>query len=421
MNNKKTSFPWENRNITEQLAKSYALIKAKGHFVFTQIFDVKTEQADKNRPLDNALVSIKDLINVAGYKTRAGSKFLEATDIATQDAVAVQKLRAAGATLLGHTNMTELAFSGLGLNPHYGTPETPLYKGCIAGGSSSGGAVSVALGIVDIALGTDTGGSLRIPAAFCGVTGFKPSQNSVSREGCLPLSFSLDSIGPIAHNVSECECAWQVLSDVKTSSSVAKQAKLVIPTNFGFDNLDIEVKNAFQAMKLQLMQTEGITIEEKHLSFLDDYKTLPIWHFAAFEAKHYYEERFNFQWEQLDPRVASRLKRADHLQDGDFKATNVKREALIHRYAEEENNDILLLPTVAILPPRLSTIESNDDYDRINNLCLRNTSLANVLDGCSISMPYQHQGNHIGVMLIAANGDDTTLLSIAKKLELSFK
>jgi aspartyl-tRNA(Asn)/glutamyl-tRNA(Gln) amidotransferase subunit A len=415
-------FPWNQRDLTDQLIKSEHLIQSQGERVFTELFNSEESIAvndNREGSLKNAIVSIKDLFDVKGYKTRAGSIFLEATEPASEDAEAVKALRKAGAYFIGHTNMTELAYSGLGLNPHYGTPMSPLYQNeaRIAGGSTSGGAVSVALGIADIALGSDTGGSLRIPAAFCGVTGFKPTQSSVSRQGVQPLSDCLDSVGPIANTVAECELAWGVLANNEEETPVAEVAHFVIPTNFGLDQLDEEVKQAFMAIVDVLKKTPGVCVEEKALPFLDEYKTLPVWQFSAFEAMEYYSKHYQVDLNALDPRVASRLKRASTIDESQFLETCKQRESLIQRYQEEANNCVFLLPTVAVLPPKLDDLVNNEDYDRINLLCLRNTTLANVLDGCSVSLPYQHKGNFIGVMLTAANGEDKHVLSLAKWVE----
>jgi len=422
-----SKFPWEERDLAQQLTKSRKLIEHQASNVFTELFDV-TGHADGSESsnhlsnelyLKNAIVSVKDLFDVKGYKTKAGSIFLNDVDIASEDADAVKSIREAGAILLGHTNMTELAYSGLGLNPHYGTPITPLYENeeRIAGGSTSGGAVSVALKIADIALGSDTGGSLRIPSAFCGVTGFKPSQKSVSRKGSLPLSSSLDSIGPIASTVSECEIAWGIMSNAVVNNPVAEKAHFVVPSNFGLDSLDEKVKKAFTEVVNILKKTTGVQVEERSLPFLDSYKLLPVWQFSAFEAMNYYTENYNVDLDDLDPRVASRLKRANTIDEKQFLATCEQRKLLIERYETEEKGAVLLLPTVAILPPKLDQLITDEDYDRTNLLCLRNTTLANVLDGCSISLPYQYQGDHIGVMLTASNGDDNNLLSLSKLLE----
>src|SRR5438067_9320525 len=163
-------------------------------------------------PLDGAVVSIKDLFDVEGEPTRAGSTFLAHAPPAPQDAPVVRRLRAAGAVILAKTNMTEFAFSGVGLNPHYGTPGNPADRSRIPGGSSSGAAVAVADGMCEIAIGTDTGGSTRIPAALCGIVGFKPSQWRVPTQGAFPLSFTLDSVAPLARSVADCALAAAIMA-----------------------------------------------------------------------------------------------------------------------------------------------------------------------------------------------------------------
>src|SRR6266545_3162516 len=163
-------------------------------------------------PLDGAVVSIKDLFDVAGEPTRAGSTVLAAAPAVARDAPVVRRLRAAGAVIIAKTNMTEFAFSGIGLNPHYGTPGNPADRSRIPGGSSCGAAVAVADAMCETAIGTDTGGSTRIPAALCGIVGFKPSQWRLPTQGAFPLSFTLDSIGPMARNVADCALADAVMA-----------------------------------------------------------------------------------------------------------------------------------------------------------------------------------------------------------------
>ena len=214
--------------------------------------------------LKGLVISVKDLFDVKGYKTRGGSKFLEG-QIKIKDADCVALVRKSGGLLLGHTNMTELAYSGLGINPHYGTPDNPVYKGSIPGGSTSGGAVSIALNIADIAIGTDTGGSTRIPAAFTGITGFKPTQDNISRVGCLTLSSSLDSVGLMAKNVELCRLGYEVMKDKikprKTSN--VKDLNFIIPSNFGFENIEPDVELAFNSAKQKIIEKGYNIVEEE--------------------------------------------------------------------------------------------------------------------------------------------------------------
>ncbi|QUX94131.1 amidase [Marinomonas sp. CT5] len=410
-----STFAWQNRELITHWNKALDTVETKGAAVFTELFDYVEPQQG---PLNGAIISIKDLFQVQGYKTQAGSVFLD-DSLAQEDAEAVVALRKAGASLFGHTNMTELAYSGLGLNPHYGTPDNPINSGRITGGSTSGGAASVALGVADGALGTDTGGSLRIPAAFCGLTGFKPSQQTVSREGCLPLSNSLDSVGPIAKTAAECELLWQVMSGSALVSEVEKSAaadafRIVVPTNFGMNDLDPLVEDGFAA-KLAQLEAAGITIEHRFIEALESYKNLPVWQFSAFECQTFYGKNYDLDNAKIDPRVASRIARAKTINDEAFKQTQAAREAFIQQMANDEPNTLILLPTVAVVAPKFSDLEQDADYDRLNLLCLRNTSLANVLNGCSISLPFSFKQEPMGLMLTAANGQDQALLRLAKK------
>ncbi|WP_217494988.1 amidase family protein [Marinomonas sp. FW-1] len=421
MQSNSSTLAWQDQNLTAKWKSAVDIINARGQAVFTELFDYVEPQSG---PLNGAIISIKDLFQVQGYKTQAGSVFIQ-PQIAEQDAAAVNNLRLAGASFLGHTNMTELAYSGLGLNPHYGTPDNPINAGRITGGSTSGGAASVALGVADAALGTDTGGSLRIPAAFCGLTGFKPSQQSVSRDGCLPLSESLDSIGPIAKTVEECELLWHVLSGTKPASGGDKntdnqQIRLVVPSNFGMNDLDEQVEHGFDEI-LARLEAEGVAIERRFVEALEEYKNLPVWQFSAFESQAFYSQHYDLDHVDIDPRVASRIARANTISVADFEQTKAARKAFITRMSEEEPNTVFLLPTVAVVAPKLSDLEQDAEYDRLNLLCLRNTSLANVLNGCSISLPFCFQQEPMGLMLTAAEGRDQLILDLAKKVELIVK
>ncbi|MCO4785846.1 amidase family protein [Marinomonas gallaica] len=404
---------WCNRDLTEHLNAVSNDITENRDAVFIAPF---IEVADiKNKPLSGAVVSIKATFDVKGHSSSGGTTLLKDRP-AQQDAHAVALLRAAGASLIGHTNMTELAYSGVGLNPHYGTPNNPVVPGCIPGGSTSGGAVTVAKGMADIALGTDTGGSLRIPAAFCGLTGFKPSQSSVSRVGCLPLSDSLDSVGVMARNVETCELAWNVLTSNKASQQADAPLTLVVPKNFGFDDLDKDITDGFK-VALDHLKSHGVVVQHCDLSLFETYKALPVWQFSAVESRRYYKQLFSLEDGQLDPRVKQRIKRGEGVSEQVFMETCAQRSALITRFQSEHANTVFLMPTVACLPPKFDQFESDENFDRINLLCLRNTTFANVIDGCSISLPYSFNSNVMGLMLTAMNGKDQSLLKLAKVIE----
>ncbi len=382
--------------------------------IFYQLFHPPRETI--TGPLSNKKISIKSTFDVKGYCTTMGTKLLQ-NNLARQDAISVERLRKAGAHLVGHTNMTELAYSGLGLNPHYGTAKNPLDNERIPGGSTSGGAVSVAAGIVDIALGTDTGGSLRIPAAFCGLVGFKPSQSSVPRQGCLPLSDSLDSVGPIARSVKDCRLAWQVMSELVLSDhAIEEHPTFVVPTNFGFDGMDADVAHRFDEA-VQRLTEAGYVVEKREVSWFEDYKALPIWHFSAVEGSRYYAERFALDSDDLDPRVKSRLAKAEQVSDAEFQHSLQLREQLIEQFTHQFKDKVLLMPTVAINAPKFADLESEQGYNELNLMCLRNTSVANVADACSVSLPMIASNLSSGLMLTMANGCDEHLLNVAEQVE----
>src|ERR1700757_1897845 len=196
-------------------------------------------------------VSIKDLFDIKGQVTRAGSRALEDSAPAEADAPVVARLRAAGFVVIGRTNITEFAYSGIGINPHYGTPKSAYNRsvGHVPGGSSSGAAVSIADGMAFGALGTDTGGSCRIPAAFNGIVGYKPTQRRIPLDGGVPLLFTLDSYGPLARTVGCCAVLDAVLADEAVTPLQPRSIKgmrLAVPTTVALDELEDEVARAFE-------------------------------------------------------------------------------------------------------------------------------------------------------------------------------
>ena len=414
---------WDAATVSERL--DAALEKAKSDpaaaHVYIKLLETRSRQqvanaAENGGPLQGALVSVKALFDVAGEVTTSATTVLKNDPQAKEDAPAIARLDAAGAVFTGLTNMSEFAYSGLGLNPHYGTPENALYPGCAPGGSTSGGAVAVALGLCDIAIGSDTGGSLRIPAAFNGITGFKPTQSSVSIAGGKPLSDSLDSFGPMAKSVSECELTWQVMAGRETIPVEPKAARLVVPKNFGFDEIEAPVAEGFKAV-VEKLRAAGFEIVEKDLAVIDLYAKVPPWHMTSVESRAHYEDHFQASPDQFDPRVHARMGRAEELSAVEYRPTLNRRQTLIKDFAEEVGSDILLLPTTPILPPKIADLTDDGDFNQLNLLALRNPSLANVCDGCGIALPFQNTGQTLSAMLIAPGGEDENLLACAKAVE----
>ena len=370
--------------------------------------------------LKGLVISVKDLFDVKGYKTKGGSKFLD-SQIKIKDADCVALIRKSGGLLLGHTNMTELAYSGLGINPHYGTPDNPVYKGSIPGGSTSGGAVSIAIDIADITIGTDTGGSTRIPAAFTGITGFKPTQDNISRVGCLTLSSSLDSVGLMAKNVELCRLGYEVMKHKKKPSkkSNIKDLNFIIPSNFGFENIDPDVEFAFNSAKEKLID-QGYNIIEEQLPILETYKKIPLWQFAAVECQAEYFEAYTKEKHLIDPNILKRMDRANDVMAVEYKLLLKIREDMIREFNSFLKNNFLLMPTVTIKPPLLKECYDQDFYDKVNLISLKNTSLANYMNGCSISLPYFQNNEPIGIMLNGSTGMDEKILEVGNIFETIF-
>lgn len=389
-----------------------------------QMADALREAGRAARPLDGVVVSIKDLFDVAGQVTTAGSRVLADAPPAAHDAAAVARLRAAGAMLIGRTNMTEFAFSGLGLNPHYGTPLCAWDRehARIAGGSSSGAAVSVAEGMAHAALGTDTGGSLRIPAAFCGLVAFKPTTSRVLRDGAYPLSPSIDAIGPIARTVDCCARIDAVLAGEPFDDSrrPLRGMRLAVPVGVMTDDLHPAVADGF-ARALARLSAAGAAIDEIHGVAIERAARSGVQGIVACaEAWALHRSLILARGAEYDPRVARRVRAGAGIAASDYVAAVRERTALCAAWAEEAARvDAFLAPTVACLPPELAPLERSAREDYAADLrVLRNTSIVNALDGCALSLPC-HAANEppVGLMAFAPGGCDRALLAAGRALE----
>jgi aspartyl-tRNA(Asn)/glutamyl-tRNA(Gln) amidotransferase subunit A len=377
--------------------------------------------------LTGVTVSVKDLFDTQGHTTTSGSLVLRQNPPATKDAEVIDRLRQAGAIVVGRTTMTEFAYSGLGLNPHYGTPLNPFERdiGRIPGGSTSGGVISVTDGMATIAMGSDTGGSCRIPAALCGVVGFKSTAARYSQEGVLPLSHSLDSVGFLAPSVACCIAVDQVLAKEEywqKEVAIDPTLQIGVLQNVVLEGLDADVKSHF-VRSLQILQAKGAHLHQVHSMAIDrviEIQGQP--RIVAAQAHAQFEEILNTQSEQMDPRIASRIIKGKDVSSAIYIRTMQEREQLIAAWQQEFAGDaVWIMPTVPIIAPRLSELEQDDAYFRINALMLRNPGLFNFLDGCAISIP-NHQLGHAptGLMLVAPAGHDQQLLAIARLIEQQF-
>src|ERR1700733_10693187 len=369
-------------------------------------------------------VSVKDLFDIAGQVTRAGSRALEDSAPATADAPVVARLRRAGFIVIGRTNMTEFAYSGIGINPHYGTPKSAWQRnvGHVPGGSSSGAAVSVVDGRAHGALGTDTGGSCRFPAAFNGIVGFKPTQRRVPLDGGVPLSFSLDSFGPIARTVGCCAVLDSVLANevfVPLQPQPIKGMRLAVPTTLAIDELEDAVARTFERV-LETLSRQGALIERIAVpEFLDVGVMQTKGDFAAAESYAWHRYLLTSKGDVYDPRVSSRILRGEGQSAADYIDLLSARRSLIARTEKRlAPYDALVLPTTANTPPRIADLADDKAFTKANLLSLRNCTLINMIDGCAISLPCHREGDvPVGLMLAASGGSDRRIFELAAAIE----
>ncbi len=370
-------------------------------------------------------VSLKDLFDVAGQVTRAGSKVLALE--AKHDAAAVARLRAAGAVFIGRTNMVEFAFGGVGLNPHYGTPKNPYDRkaGRVPGGSSSGAAVAQADGMCVMALGSDTRGSIRGPAALCGVVGWKPTAGRVPREGAFPLSFTLDSVGPLTNSVA-CAAAYDAVLSGESPGQLhldLKGLRLLLPRSSALEDLDSEVAAAF-ATALSRLSRAGALITEKPVPAFDRqgeyFKGGGYAGAEAYRLHRANEARIG----EYDPRVGKRILLGKGLSASDYLAFGELRTGYMREVgALAAPFDAILMPTVPCIAPTIAEADaSDDDYFRWNMRILRNNGLINFLDGCAASLPCHEPGRApVGLMVCGAAGTDRHTLAAAAAIERALR
>jgi aspartyl-tRNA(Asn)/glutamyl-tRNA(Gln) amidotransferase subunit A len=378
----------------------------------------------RRSPVDGLPIAVKDLFDVAGDVTRAGSKVFEKNPPAKADAPAVARLRAAGAILLGRNNMVEFAFGGVGLNPHFGTPRNPYDRatGRVPGGSSSGGAVAQADGMCVMALGTDTRGSIRQPSALCGITGFKPTARRVPREGAFPLSFTLDSVGPMANSVDCCAVYDAILAGEKPDplpQLPAKGLRLLLPRSSALDDLDAYVTRTFVSTLSRLTKAGALLTEVKMPAFDRQAEYFKGGGLAGAESYFIHRPYFS-RVAEYDPRVAKRVMLGKDFSAADYLAIGELRTAYIREVeAALAPFDAMIMPTSPCMAPTIAETEaSDDDYFRWNARIMRNTGLINFLDGCAVSVPCHAKGAPpVGLMVCGAAMSDRRTLAVAAAIE----
>jgi len=423
------------RALVEECLQNIAAPHGEGVRVFLKV-DAERARADADRhdaerragrarsPYAGIPVSIKDLFDREGEVTLAGSKLLRDAAPATRDAPSVARLIAAGFVPIGRTNMTEFAFSGLGLNCHYGTPANPFDRATrrIPGGSSCGAAVSITDEMAFAALGTDTGGSCRIPAAMCGIVGFKPTARRVPLAGAFPLSPSLDSIGPLANSVECCAILDAVLAGEHIEPILPlplRGLRFAVPQAVVLDDMDEQVAGAF-SRALSSLAAQGAIIEEIPLTQLQELAELNRkGGLAPPEAYALHRDWIAEHADEYDPRVLARILRAKEQDAADYIQLLRARTSFAERLAAELMSfDAMLMPTVPMIAPPIASLDDDAAYRHTNALALRNPSIVNFIDGCAISLPCHRMGEApVGLMLATLGGRDPQLIAIAASAE----
>jgi Asp-tRNA(Asn)/Glu-tRNA(Gln) amidotransferase A subunit family amidase len=385
-------------------------------------------QATLGGALSGVPVSFKDLFDVAGQVTKAGSKVLENAPAAAADCPAIARLRAAGAVLVGRTNMVEFAFSGVGINPHYGTPVNPAdaQVNRIPGGSSSGAAVSVATGAALVGLGSDTGGSIRIPAALCGIVGFKSTARLVPTLGAVPLSTSLDTVCALTGSVRDAITVHEVLAarSVVLSGKPLAAYRFAVARTWMQDGLDITVASAFER-SLKRLRATGAQVEEIDLNQISELPSInATGGLSAAESFAWHRQLITKHQADYDPRVALRILRGASMTAFDYIDLLAARAEWIARMeARLVGFDAVLSPTVPMVAPSITSVLHDDaEFFRVNGLLLRNTSVVNMLDGCGISLPCHAPGElPVGLMLWQGALHDDVVLDAALQVEMLLK
>ncbi len=372
-------------------------------------------------------VSVKDLFDVQDQATTAGSIVLSDAAPARQDCPAVARLKSAGGVLIGRTNMSEFAFSGVGTNPHYGTPANAAAADVprIPGGSSSGAAVSVATGAAFIGLGSDTGGSIRIPAALNGIVGFKSTARLVPTRGAVPLSTTLDTVCALTRSVSDAIMAHEVLAarTVTRSNAPLTGYRLAVARNFMQDGLDSTVAAAFQC-SLDRLRAAGAVVEDIDLTELNELATLQaMGGFSAAESYAWHRTLLKNHADQYDPRVALRIQRGASMAASDYiDLIHARADWVTRMNVKLQRFDAVLSPTVPIVAPPIAQVapgvERDEAFFKVNGQLLRNTNVVNMLDGCAISIPCHNPGElPVGLMIWHGALHDDAILNIALQTE----
>ena len=379
-------------------------------------------------PLDGVPVAWKDLVDMAGERTTAGSALFVDSALKQNDAPIVANLSAAGLAALGKTNLSEFAFSALGLNPHFGTPRNPRDAATprIAGGSSSGSAVAVAAGLAPCAIGSDTGGSIRAPASFCGIVGFKTSEGRIDKRGVFPLSRTLDTIGPLARTVEDCvliDMALRGQSGAPVRPLDLNGVEFVVPDKTGIDDLDAAVAANLEAA-MKRLAAAGAKVMSRPAPLIGAMRALTAQHGSLVAIEAYAEHRAILESadaQRMDRRVVRRAM-GGRVSGDDVIKLQRGREDLIAALGDELKGALLVLPATPMTAPPIDALERDDELFRATNLrAIHYTFLGNLFRMCGLALPSGEDaaGLPTGVQFLAPEGNDDRLLSIGLSIEVA--
>ena len=385
--------------------------------------DQRRATGQRPRPLEGVPIPVKDLFDIAGLPTRAGTRVLEHAAAAATDATVVTRLKAAGAIIIGRTHMSPFAFSGIGLNPDGPQPVSPCDPERVPGGSSSGAGVTVGLGQVAVAIGSDTGGSVRIPAACCGVVGFKPTKARVACAGAAPLSPALDSIGPIANTVEDCRLVDAVIADAPLDPSptlAPGRLRLGVLADYVMDGVDDAVAADF-SRAVSALSAAGAAIVEVRVPGLVRIPDIEARGGLINAQAHAVHRRQGWldRADLYDPNVLARIQLGGQMSADDYLDALWGWSELAEQAGRAfKAFDAVLWPTCPIPPPRLADVATPDDFARANAALLRNTRIVNLMDMCAISLPMHEPGAlPTGLMITARRLHDASLLAVAAAIE----
>ena len=406
-------------------ARTFLLVHDSEALAAADRVDAQRRGGSKLPALAGIPISIKDLFDEAGVVTLGGSKVLVGAPPAARDSTVVERLKKAGAVIVGRTNLTEFAYSGLGINPHYGTPKNAFDRttGRIPGGSSSGAAISVTDGMVAGAIGTDTGGSIRIPAALNGLVGFKPTARRVPLDGVLPLSFTLDSAGPIAKTVADCALLDEVLAaetDGVPASARLRGLRFAVPKTVFQEDLSPAVASAFAAALGRLSVAGATIIELPMAEFAQAAAVNPRGALASAEAFSWHRQWMKDGAEKYDPRVMARIRPGEKITAADYIELLELRKRFIRAInAAASGYEAMLMPTTLDTAPTIAEASKDDEsYFRLNGRMLRNPAIVNLFNGCALSVPCHDPGSApVGMMIAGTQNSDRKILAIGLAVE----